>query len=117
MVLVPALGTVASIFRNASERRLFSSGDTTRPPSVRSAVFSMFSEHRGLIGTVILARVDRTDRNASLTQSSPKLLGKHLALIIEVSLGRDVVEIERISVGLIREGSAVADNDHETAGT
>src|SRR5258708_6172233 len=40
-VLVPDFGAVASSLRMASARRLFSLGDTTRPPSVRSAVFSM----------------------------------------------------------------------------
>src|SRR5215469_15557569 len=41
-VFVPGSGTTASILRKAPARRLFSFGDTTRPPSVRSAVFSIF---------------------------------------------------------------------------
>ena len=40
MVVVPGCGGVPSILRNASTRRLFSLGETTRPPSVISAVFS-----------------------------------------------------------------------------
>jgi hypothetical protein len=38
---VPGFGEVPSILWNASTRRLFSFGDTTRPLSVRSAVFSI----------------------------------------------------------------------------
>src|SRR5262249_11498885 len=41
IMLVPAFGADASSLRNASARRLFSLGETTKPPSVRSAVFSM----------------------------------------------------------------------------
>lgn len=41
IVSVPAFGATPSILRYASARRLFSFGDTTRPPSVRSAVFSI----------------------------------------------------------------------------
>src|SRR5262249_55452518 len=41
-VFLPFSGISASILRRAAARRLFSSGDTTRPPSVRSVVFSMF---------------------------------------------------------------------------
>src|SRR5215472_1424294 len=40
-VLVPGLGGVPISLRIASARRAFSLGDTTRPPSVRSAVFSI----------------------------------------------------------------------------
>src|SRR5262249_31984659 len=40
-VFLPFSGICASILRSAAARRLFSSGDTTRPPSVRSVVFSM----------------------------------------------------------------------------
>src|SRR5262245_21044757 len=40
-VFLPRSGTCASILRSAAARRLFSSGDTTSPPSVRSVVFSM----------------------------------------------------------------------------
>src|SRR5262249_46059401 len=74
-------------------------------------------KHRGLIRAVILAGVNLADWNASLTQSSPKLLRQHLALVIEIPLGRDVVEIERMGGGLIREGSAMPDNDNKTAST
>src|SRR5262249_4475191 len=38
-VFLPFSGARASILRSAAARRLFSSGDTTRPPSVRSVVF------------------------------------------------------------------------------
>src|SRR5262249_35033887 len=82
-------------------------GDTIRPPSVRSAVFVMSLKPASTA----------VDGNTSLTQSGPKFLGEHFALIVEIPLGRDVVEIERIGVGLIREGSAMADNDDEAAGT
>src|SRR5215471_17298110 len=40
-VFLSFLGICASILRRAAARRLFSSGDTTRPPSVRSVVFLM----------------------------------------------------------------------------
>ena len=40
-VFVLGLGTTPSILRRASARRLFSFGETTRPPSVISAVFSI----------------------------------------------------------------------------
>src|SRR5262249_10254206 len=40
-VFLPFSGTCASILRSAMARRLFSSSDTMRPPSVRSVVFSM----------------------------------------------------------------------------
>jgi hypothetical protein len=38
-VFLPFSGARASMLRSAAARRLFSSGDTTRPPSVRSVVF------------------------------------------------------------------------------
>src|SRR5262249_28358741 len=38
-VFLPFSGTRASMLRSVAARRLFSSGDTTRPPSVRSVVF------------------------------------------------------------------------------
>jgi len=38
---LPGIGAVLSSLRKASMRRLFSFGDTTRPPSVISAVFSI----------------------------------------------------------------------------
>jgi hypothetical protein len=41
IVFVPGAGGVASILRRAAARAAFSSRDTTRPTSVRSAVFSM----------------------------------------------------------------------------
>src|SRR6266481_3245798 len=40
-VFLPFSGICANILRSAAARRLFSSGDTTRPPSVRSTVFLM----------------------------------------------------------------------------
>jgi hypothetical protein len=45
------------------------------------------------------------------------LFSEHLAFVVEIALGRNIVEIERIGVGLIRERSTMADNDDETAGT
>jgi hypothetical protein len=41
---------------------------------------------------------------------------EHLALVIEIPLRGNVVEIERASAGLIGEGGAMADDDHETPG-
>jgi hypothetical protein len=105
--LVWGLGAVASIFRNASARRLFSFGDTIRPPSVRSVVFS--------ISLTVLASVDLADRHLGLAKRLAKCLCQRLALFVEIALRSDVVEVKRIGIGLIRESGAVADDDDKIA--
>jgi len=40
-------------------------------------------------------------------------MATRLAFIVEVPLGRDVVKVERIDIGLIRQSGAVADHHHK----
>jgi len=55
------------------------------------------SNHGGLVAAVIFAGIDLADRHADLTQRVPELLCEHLALVVQIPLGSDVVEIERVS--------------------
>jgi hypothetical protein len=39
--------------------------------------------------------------------------GERLAVVVEIALGGVIVKIERIGIGLIGEGAAVADDDNK----
>jgi hypothetical protein len=68
-------------------------------------------DNRSFIGSVVLAGENATNRNSGLTDGVAESLCQSFALVVEISLRRDVVEIERIGVGLIRECCAVANDD------
>src|SRR6516164_562220 len=72
--------------------------------------------HRGLVRSVVLAGIDLADWNAGLTDGVAESLCQRLSLIVEIPLGRDVVEVERIGVRLIREGRPVTDHDDKSPG-
>src|SRR5512144_2267478 len=59
-------------------------------------------DDRGLVCSVVLAGIDLADRNPGLTDGVAESLRQGLALVVEISLGRSVVEVERIGVRLIR---------------
>jgi len=63
----------------------------------------------GLISSIVFACIDLADGNTGLTDGVPKCLRQRLALGVEIPLGRDVVEVERIGIGLIGKSGAVAD--------
>jgi hypothetical protein len=65
--------------------------------------------------SVVLAGKDFADRNPGLTDGVAESFCQGSALVIEVSLGRDVVEVERIGVRLIREGRAMTDDDNQSS--
>ena len=73
-------------------------------------------EHGGLVAAVIFAGVDLADRDADLTQRIPELLCKHFALVVQIPLGGDVVEIERVSVRFIGESGAVTKKNDKATG-
>ena len=62
-------------------------------------------DDRGLVCSVVLAGIDLADRNPRLMHGVAESLCQGLALVVEISLSRDLVEVEWISVRLIREGS------------
>ena len=68
-------------------------------------------DDRSLIGSVVLAGKNAANRYSGLTDGVAESLRQSFALVIEISLRRDVIEVERIGVGLIRECCAVADDD------
>lgn len=49
-------------------------------------------------------------------QRIAELLCEHLALFVQIPLGGDIVEIERVSVCLIGKRGAVAQNNDKAAG-
>src|SRR5215470_3378491 len=59
-------------------------------------------DDRSLVGSVILAGKDLADRNPGPKERVAESLCQCFAVVIQISLGRDVVEIERIGVRLIR---------------
>jgi hypothetical protein len=58
---------------------------------------------------------DLAHGNADLLEGCPEGLGGLLALGIQLPLLGDIVEVERIGVGLVRMGGAVPHNDDVTA--
>src|SRR5260370_42714052 len=61
----------------------------------------------------IQASVDLADGNNDLTEGVPESLRQPLALVVDIPLGHDVFKVERIGIGLIGEGGAMADDDHK----
>ena len=55
-------------------------------------------KHGGLVAAVIFAGIDLADRHADLTQRIAKLLCQRLALVVQIALGGDIVEIEWIGI-------------------
>jgi hypothetical protein len=60
--------------------------------------------------------VSLPDRNADLAQRIAELLSEHLALVVQIPLGGDIVEIEGISIRLIGKRGAVTENNDQPAG-
>jgi len=69
---------------------------------------------RGFVGAVEFAGVDLADRNAGLAQRLAEGPCERLAVVIEIALRGNVLEIERVGVGLIGECRAVANEDHKS---
>src|SRR4051794_29396761 len=69
----------------------------------------------GLVRSVVLAGIDLADGNSGLTDRLPESLCRGLAFLVEISLGSDVVEIQRIGISLIRESGAVPDHHDKPA--
>src|SRR5262249_13319284 len=70
---------------------------------------------RGLVGPVEFAGIDASDRNAHLPERLAEGSRQRLAVVVEIALRGNVVQMEGVSVGLIGERGAVADNDDEAA--
>ena len=65
-------------------------------------------KHGGLVAAVIFAGIDLADRHADLTQ--------RIALVVQIALGGDIVEIEWIGIRLVGKRGAVAKNNDQPAG-
>ena len=59
-----------------------------------------------LVSAVIFAGIDLSDGNAGLTKPITEGLRQRLALVVQIALGGDVVEVKRIGIGLIRKSRA-----------
>ena len=59
--------------------------------------------------------MDLADRNLQLAHVIPDRAGELATLIVELALLGDVLEIERVGVGLVAMGRAVAEDDDVTA--
>src|SRR5499433_4578513 len=55
----------------------------------------------GLVGPIVLAGIDLADRDPEPTQGLAELPRQRVALVVEIALSRDVLEIERVGVGLV----------------
>ena len=62
-----------------------------------------------LKGSIEIARVDFTNRDADLTDCFAKRFGQLLALFVEIPLLGNVIEIEGIGISLIRKCRAMSD--------
>src|SRR5262249_11936231 len=107
--------------KRTNSRRLGTSALCQKRTSAlqQSCLFDVFKsgEYRRLKRTIEIARVDFAGRDANLADCVAKCFGQILALLVEVSLLGDVIEIEGVGIGLIREGRAMPDNNHISAGT
>src|SRR5262245_31871379 len=70
-----------------------------------------------LKGSMEIAGVDVTDRNADLTDRVAKCLRQLFALLVEIALLGDVIEIEGVGISLIRECRAMPDDNDVSART
>src|SRR5207248_10065763 len=61
------------------------------------------------------AEKDNADGYMGLTKGIAKCLCQRLAIVVEIALSRNVVEVERIGVGVIGESGAVSDHDDKIA--
>src|SRR5207248_7185220 len=60
---------------------------------------------------------DLADRSSDPTECLPEGHGRSLALVIEIALRGDVVEVDGVGVGLVATGGAVTDYQYQAAGT
>ncbi len=102
----------------ASVRRSFSIGVTTRPPSVMSGDDVTAPKPSSV--PVSIARLNMLVCTLptgipSLRMASPIDLRQGAALVVELTLLGDVVEIEWIGVGLVAMGRAVSEDDNVPA--
>ena len=81
-----------------------------------SAVFSISVKPARTAVSVEQACIDLADRRADLAQGVAEGFRQCPALLVEVALGRDIVRMERIRVGLVGECGAMAHEDDEPAG-
>ena len=109
---------MAASLRSAAVRRLFSMGVTTWPPSLTSAVGLRLAEAQqaaGLDGAEILAGDHLADRDAEFLHGRTNFPGLGSACVVELPLLGDVGEIERVGVGLVLMGGAMAHDDDVAA--
>src|SRR5215510_4053372 len=64
-----------------------------------------------LVSSIELARVDFPNRQSSLADCIAKRLCQLLALVVEVSLLGDIIEIEWIGIRLVRERRTMPDDN------
>ena len=69
----------------------------------------------GFVGAVELAGVDVTDRRADLPQRFAERPCRRLALVAQIALSAEIVEIDRLGVDLVGTGGAMAQHDHQPA--
>src|SRR5580692_12082292 len=68
------------------------------------------------IGAVIFAGVDLADGNTGMAQRLAESLRQRLALVVQITLSSDVVEVKRIGIGLVGERRTVTNDKDETTG-
>jgi hypothetical protein len=72
-------------------------------------------EHRRFERAIKIARVDFADRDVDPSDCITKRFSQRLALVVEVTLLGDVLEIEGVGIGLIREGRAMSNKNDVSA--
>jgi hypothetical protein len=73
-------------------------------------------QRRRLVGTVEPARINLADGNPDLAERVPECHSRGLALVVEIALSRDIVEVDRLGIGLVGSGGAMAKHDYKAAG-
>src|ERR1700733_14194257 len=68
------------------------------------------------IGAVIFAGVDLADGNTGMAQRLAESLRQRLALVVQITLSSDVVEVKRIGIGLVRVRRSMTNDKNQTAG-
>jgi hypothetical protein len=74
-------------------------------------------KHCRLIGAIEIAGKNFTNRDADLPDCFAERFRQILALLVEIALFGDIVEIDGDAIGLIRERRAVPDNNDISTGT
>src|SRR5215831_16132835 len=116
-ILVPAGGDVPASMRRAAARRLFSLGETTKPPSAISTVVETSPKPSSVpVSTARWKRLVWTLPTGilSLCSASPIDLASAPG-VVELTLVGGILGVERIGIGLVRIGGAMAQHDDMAA--